>query len=148
MQLSELDPVVFKKLTVHLVGEQQFRADPVGSTLRTFEWLERVVSDEEGQESSRPLAAEIQRLAGIVKIKGVQVVAEELKVSASALKAWIAGHYSPSAFSLQNVKAFLANQEQPTPSDAAQERGSGPTAGDLFTQSQQQPASPVPAPQP
>jgi hypothetical protein len=45
MQLSELDPAIFRRLTLHLVGEEQFRLDPASSILKTFDWVNRVITD-------------------------------------------------------------------------------------------------------
>src|SRR5262249_8862052 len=126
MELSELNPGIFRKLTIHLVGEQQFRSDPAGSALKTFEWLHRVIADDETQEPSHSRNAEIQQLIELTKAKGISTIATDLQVAVGTLKNWISGLYRPSAANLQKIKAFLANQgELASPNAAGAKESAG-----------------------
>jgi hypothetical protein len=116
MELSELDPGTFRKLTVWLVGEEQFRLDPAGSVLKTFDWLNRVITDEEGQLSPQQ-NAEIRQLAALIEKRGLPAISAQLKVSTQTIRTWLRGT-QPGPANIEKLKAFLA-QEAASPSPAA-----------------------------
>jgi hypothetical protein len=131
MQLSELDPVIFRKLTLHLVGEEQFHLDPAGSVLRAFDWSNRVITDEEGQLSPpHQQNAEIQQLAELTKANGIPAVATELKVGQGTLRAWVSGFYSPAKGNLEKIRSYLQTRET-SPPDAVEQPAK---SGELFTE--------------
>jgi hypothetical protein len=130
MQLSELDPAIFRKLTVHLVGEEQFQLDPAGSALQTFDWLNRVIGDEEGRRSLSQ-NAEIRQLATLVEKRGLSAISVQLKVSTQTIRAWLHGT-QPSPANIEKLKAFLAQEAgSPLPVEAA---GAEPMGSEVFGQ--------------
>src|SRR5262245_57722929 len=129
MQLSELDPGIFRRLTLHLVGEQQFKSDPAGSVLKTFDWLDRVVTD-----NTEPLAPVrnplIGRLDVLAKVKGPEQIATAIGVSANTLRSWLYG-VEPNSANLEKVKRYLETEALPTNVVGTKESGK---AGELFHQ--------------
>ena len=139
MQLSELDPAIFRKLTVHLVGEEQFQLDPAGSVLQTFDWLSRVIGAEEGRLSPSQ-NAEIRQLGALVEKRGLSTISAQLKVSSQTLRAWLHGT-QPSAANIEKLKALLAQEaESPSPVDAAGAEEAARRSGELFTEPAADPA--------
>jgi hypothetical protein len=110
MHLSELDPAIFRKLSLRLVGEEQFRLDPAGSILRTFDWVNRVINDEEGPLSPQH-NAEIRQLAALVEKRGLPAISAQLKVSSQTIRAWLYGA-QPSPANIEKLKAFLAQEAE------------------------------------
>src|SRR5260370_9474953 len=136
---TKLDPEGMRSLARRLCGEAQFKADPLNAILAAVRWIDEVIGNEEGQESSRPLDAEIQQLAGIVRARGASVVAAELKASVGAVKSWVEGFYSPSVTSMQKIRAFIAKAtESPSPTNApGAEQAAAAKSGELFAADKQ-----------
>jgi hypothetical protein len=153
MQLPELDPTIFRKLALHLVGEEQFHLDPAGSILKTFDWLNRVITNEEGQLSAQQ-NAEIRQLSSLVEKRGLPAISAQLKVSSQTIRAWLYGA-QPGPANIEKLKAFLAKAAEPPPPTNAEvahwETGelfvASPSASTPATELNQLEPGPVPAPQ-
>jgi hypothetical protein len=79
----QLSPESARALALRLFSKEQFKSDPRGCIVAALDWLDRAASGDSTPAQSLESALKhplIARLDAVVKAKGLEVVAEGIKV--------------------------------------------------------------------
>jgi hypothetical protein len=89
----QLTPESARALALRLFTKEQFQADPKGCIVAALDWLDWAAGDAAPAESLKSATQNplIARLDALVKAKGLEVVAEGIKVGPSTLRSWLHG---------------------------------------------------------
>jgi hypothetical protein len=130
----QLTPESARSLALRLFSKEQFQADPKGCIIRALDWLDKAAGDATPAESPTPPGNPLTaRLDALVKAKGLEAVAEGIKVGPSTLRSWLRG-VEPNAVNHQRIEAFLRESEASPPNAVGAKESGRP--GELFGQPQ------------
>src|SRR5258708_23607472 len=129
----QLTPESARALALRLFTREQFQADPKGCIVAALSWLDAAAGESAPTETLKSATVNplIAHLDALVKAKGLEVVAEGIKVSPSTLRSWLHG-VRPTEVNCKRIEQFLS--ETPPP-DAVEP----PKPCRLFWQQQQEP---------